>query len=174
LCWDEQFLISTTRLRNWRRLVMPVLFYVLWIAVLTASMTLASDATWKPEYAKNPPAVTAWFKEARVPGGCDNSQKAKAWNRLGICGCCEHADRLKTKFVADAEGEWSYYPNPECTTKECPRKPIPNDIVHQDGIHALNPYDDRLPEFDQMRREGVLFIYEGQPACFWPPEQSDG
>ena len=32
---------------------MPVLFYVFWIAVLTASMTLASDATRKPEYAKN-------------------------------------------------------------------------------------------------------------------------
>ena len=48
---------------------MPVLFYVFWIALLTASVTVASDATWKPEYAKNPPAVTAWFKEARVPGG---------------------------------------------------------------------------------------------------------
>jgi hypothetical protein len=109
-----------------------------------------------------------------VPGACDNDEKAKAWNRLGICGCCEHADRLKTKFVADAEGDWSYYPNPECITKECPLQPVPNDIVHQDGIHALNPYDDRLPEFDQMRREGVLFIYQGEPACFWPPEQSDG
>jgi hypothetical protein len=109
-----------------------------------------------------------------VPGACDNDEKAKAWNRLGICGCREHADRLKTKFVADAEGDWSYYPNPECITKECPLQPVPNDIVHQDGIHALNPYDDRLPEFDQMRREGVLFIYQGQPACFWPPEQSDG
>ena len=61
---------------------MPVLFYVFWIALLTASMMVASDATWKPEYTKNPPAVTAWFKEARVPGGCDSSQKAKAWNRL--------------------------------------------------------------------------------------------
>jgi hypothetical protein len=153
---------------------MPVLLYVFWVAVLTASMTLESDATWKPEYAKNPPAVTAAFKEARVPGGCDSSQKAKAWHPLGICGCCEHADRLKTKFVADAEGDWSHYPDPECTTKECPLKPIPNDIVHQDGIHAFNPYGDRLPEFDQMRREGVLFIYQDHPECFWPPEQSDG
>jgi hypothetical protein len=81
---------------------------------------------------------------------------------------------LRAKFVADAEGDWSYYPDPKCTTKECPLTPIPNDIVHQDGIHALNPYDDRLPEFDQMRREGVLFIYQDQPACFWPPEQSHG
>jgi hypothetical protein len=32
----------------------------------------------------------------------------------------------------------------------------------------------RLPEFDQMRPEGVPFIYQDQPACFWPPEQSDG
>jgi hypothetical protein len=140
---------------------MRVLFYIFWAAVLIASTTLASDATWKPEYAKNPPAVTAWFREARVPGGCDTNEKAKAWKRLGI-------------FVSDVEGDWSYYPDPECTTKGCLLKPIPNDIVHQDGIRALNPYDDRLPEFDQMRREGVLFIYQGQPACFWPPEQSDG
>jgi hypothetical protein len=111
-----------------------MLFYVFWIALLTASVTIATEATWKPEYAKSPSAVTAWFKEARV-GGCDNSQKAKAWNRLGVCGCCEHADRLKTKFVANAEGDWSYYPDPKCTTKECSLKAIPNDIVHQDGIH---------------------------------------
>jgi len=78
----------------------PVMLHVFWIAVFTTSMTLASDATWKPEYAKNPSAVAV--------------------------------------------------------------------------IHALNFYADRLPEFDQMRREGVLFIYQDKPVCFWPPEQSDG
>jgi hypothetical protein len=138
---------------------MPILFYVFWVALLTASMTIATEATWKPEYAKNPPAVTAWFKDSRTRR-LRQQPEAKAWNRLGICGCCEHADRLKTKFVADAEGDWSYYPDPKCTTKECPLKPIPNDIVHQDGIHALNPYDDRLPEFDQM---GAVHL--SGPAC---------
>jgi hypothetical protein len=118
---------------------MPVLFYVFWIALLTASMTIASDATWKPEYAKNPPAVTARFKEARVPGGCDNSQKAKAWNRLGICGCCEQADRLKTKFVADTEGDWSYYPDPGCTTKGCLLKPIRTILCIKMGSTPLTP-----------------------------------
>jgi hypothetical protein len=147
---------------------------IFWVSVWLGIFSLATEATWKPEYAKNPPAVTQWFKEARVAGGCDSSPKAKAWHRLGICGCCEHADRLKTKFVADASGDWSYYPDPDCTTKGCDLKPIPNDIVHEDRIRALNPYDDRLPEFDQMRREGVLFIYQGLPACFWPPESSDG
>jgi hypothetical protein len=99
---------------------MPILFYLFWVALLTASMTIATEATWKPEYAKNPPAVTAWFKEARVPGGCDNSQNAKAWNRLGICGCCEHADRLKTKFVANAEGDGPIIPTPSARPKNVP------------------------------------------------------
>lgn len=151
-----------------------MLIHITRVSVILSLMTLSTQATWKPDYAKNPPAVTAWFKEARVAGGCDSSAKAKAWHRLGICGCCEKADRFKTKFVAQATGDWSYYTDPNCTAKGCPTRSIPNDIVHQEGIHALNGSDDALPEFDQMRREGVLFIYNGQPACFWPPEQSDG
>ncbi len=129
------------------------------------------ETTWKPEYGKNPPGVTAWFKQARVPGGCDNG--GHAWTRLGICGCCENADRLKTKFIGTPGGEWAYYPDPDCTTKGCALKAIPADVVHEEEIHALNGYDDRLAEFAQMRREGVLFIYRGEPACFWYPRATD-
>ena len=88
------------------------------------------ETTWKPEYGRNPPAVTAWFKRARVPGGCNND--GHAWTRLGICGCCENADRLKTKFVGTPGGEWAYYPDPDCTTKGCTLKGIPADVVHED------------------------------------------
>jgi hypothetical protein len=65
----------------------------------------AAQSTWKPEYAKNPSAVTQWFKEARVKGKCD--QTGRAWMELGICGCCELADRLRTKFVGEKGKEWS-------------------------------------------------------------------
>jgi hypothetical protein len=129
------------------------------------------ETTWKPEYGRNPPAVTAWFKRARVPGGCNND--GHAWTRLGICGCCENADRLKTKFVGTPGGEWAYYPDPDCTTKGCTLKGIPADVVHEDEIRALNVNDDNLGEFEQMRREGVLFIYRGEPACFWYPRATD-
>ena len=74
----------------------------------------------------------------------------------------------------DAAGDWSYYPNPDCTVKGCALQPIPNDVVHEDEIHALNPMDDTLSEFDAMRREGVLFIYHNEPSCFWYPRESGG
>jgi hypothetical protein len=63
-------------------------FYIFWVSVRLGIFSLATEATWKPEYDKNPPAVRRWFKEARVAGGCDSSPQAKAWHRLGICGCC--------------------------------------------------------------------------------------
>jgi hypothetical protein len=78
-----------------------------------------------------------------------------------------------TKFVADTGHEWSYYPDPNCAHKGCRLKPIPDDVVHEDEIHAPDPADDSLPEFELMRQQGVLFIYHGEPSCFWPPQRSD-
>jgi len=138
---------------------------------IAASLPPLIDVTYKPEHEKNPLAVKQWFKEAHVKGPCDGS--GKAWMTLGICGCCEFADRLHTKFVGEQGKEWSYYPDPNCTTKGCELLPIPDWVTHDEGIHALNGYDDNLTEFDQMRREGVLFIYKNQPSCFWPPEATD-
>ncbi len=57
--------------------------------------------------------------------------------------------------------------------KGCKLLVIPDDVVHEGEIHAKDPKDDTLPEFDAMRREGVLFIYLGQPSCFWPPGETD-
>lgn len=128
---------------------------------IAATLPKLVQVTYKNEYAKNPPAVSAWFKEAHVKGACDAS------------GCCEFADRLHTKFVGEKGKEWFYYPDPNCTTKGCQLLPIPDWVTHEDGIHALNGYDDTLPEFNRMRREGVLFIHRDKPSCFWSPEDSD-
>ena len=119
-------------------------------------------ATWKPEYGKSPLAVQDWFKGARTT--------PQAALRLNFSYCCEQAERLRTKFIGRANGEWSYYPDPGCTKTGCALLPIPNDVIHDDPIKANDPKDDNLPEFEAMRREGVLFIYGGRPTCFWPPE----
>lgn len=81
---------------------------------------------------------------------------------------------MRTKFVGEKGKEWSYYPDPNGMVKGCTLLPIPDWVTHDEDIHVLNGYDDRLPEFNQMRREGVLFIYKDKPSCFWPPEDSDG
>ena len=64
-------------------------------------------------------------------------------------------------------------PRSRLQTKGCTLKGIPADVVHEDEIRALNVNDDNLGEFEQMRREGVLFIYRGEPACFWYPRATD-
>jgi hypothetical protein len=133
------------------------------IVVITAR---TASATWKPEYANNPPAVQQWFHNAAPP--------VEGMARLGISRCCEQAERLMTKFVGRQGGDWSYYPDPNCTREGCRLLPIPADVVHNTEIHADNPDDDKLPEFDAMRREGVLFIWKGEPSCFWPPQGNDG
>ena len=149
--------------------MMPRFF--LYVVAVIAGLALAAwlaaggaNATWKPEYGKSPPAVQQWFKSARTTPA--------AALRFGFSYCCEEAERLRTKFLPSENGDWSYYPDPSCTDKGCQLLPIPNDIVHDEPIRALDPKDDDLPQFNAMRREGVLFIYDGRATCFWPPEPS--
>jgi hypothetical protein len=141
-----------------------ILAWIAFIALLVHALPLvsAAHATWKPEFGKSPAAVQQWFRDAAP------TPAARA--RLNIFRCCEKAERLMTKFVGRPGGEWSYYPDPACTAPGCRLTPLPNDIVHEDAIRAPDPKDDGLPEFAAMRREGVLFIWDGKPTCFWPPE----
>jgi hypothetical protein len=59
---------------------------------LAALLALASQAqaTWKPEYASNPPEVRAWYQNAEL------TEAAKI--RFPFKKCCDHADVVKTKF----------------------------------------------------------------------------
>lgn len=125
-------------------------------------LVLPAHATFQPEYAKSPQAVRDWFATAETTRAVTI--------RLGIHTCCAQSERLMTKFVGGAGNDWSYYTDPSCTHKGCALLPIPNDVVHDEPIKALNPADNDLPEFKEMRREGVLFIWNGVPTCFWPPE----
>lgn len=133
---------------------------------LVAVIVMAGEAraTWKPSYGNEPVAVQNWFRTAPLT--------PQASIRFGFENCCEQAERLRTKFVPTINGDWAYYPDPTCTHDGCQLLPIPADVVHSDPIRAINPKDNDLPEFKEMRREGVLFIWQGIPTCFWPPEPS--
>lgn len=126
------------------------------------SMFGAANATYKPEFKDAPLPVQQWFQ---IQGLTPSAAK-----RLHIVTCCDHADRFKTKFVATGDGHWYYYADQLCQKEGCKLTQIPDDTIHQEGIQAINPKDDDLPEFKQMRAEGVLMIWNGQITCFWPPQ----
>lgn len=161
-------------------------------------------ATYKPDYSKSPVAVRQWFKSATVPGWPEFKRCRDAVNRTGkpwparkklidacgqryspahirlnLVGCCDGPDRLKTKFVPSRNGDWSYYPDPECTHAGCKLLPIPRDVVEHTPIEprpgslkGLNAAEIAKVRtiFRQMRSEGVLFIFNGKPSCFWAPQ----
>lgn len=132
------------------------------LIVLLLLAAFPAWGTWKPEYGKEPQAVQDWFSTAAPP--------VVGAARLGISSCCEKSERFVTKFVGGPNDSWAYYTNPACVTVGCPLAPIPDDVIETNGIHSLNPKDDNLPQFQEMRRQGVLFIWQGKPTCFWPPE----
>ena len=112
------------------------------LLLLTAGF---ANATWKPDYAASPPEWIAWFRAAELT--------EKARERFPFKNCCEQADRFKTNFKVES-GRWSYL-------KDTQWKDISDDIIHYED-------DPKMPE--QLKREGVLFIYRGQETCFWPPQ----
>lgn len=152
-------LLISTRLRVAFGIALVTLAFIMLLTWLAPA-----GATWKPQDGKEPPpAVRNWFAAQAIA-------TPSARKRLDVYLCCNDAERLRTKFKPRADGNWSYYPDPNCVTDGCPLAPIPSDVEHQETIRALDPKDDGLPEFEEMRREGVLMIYHGQPSCFWAPE----
>jgi hypothetical protein len=117
-------------------------------AIGTALILLTAKyagATWKPDYANSPPEWIAWFNSAQLTD--------QARTRFAFRNCCERADRFKTAFRIES-GRWRYLNGNAW-------KDIPEDIIHYE-------IDPKMPE--QLKREGVLFIYNNQETCFWPPE----
>lgn len=110
----------------------------------------AIEVTWKPDYATASEAEKRWFQNAQTT--------PEAFNRLGWHSCCSHSDRYVTSFRPSKDGEHWYYQRVDNSWGE-----IPDDIIHWEN-------DPKMPE--QLRREGVLFIYQSSGAltCFWPPE----
>lgn len=131
---------------------------ILLCGLIGLAALVPAEATWKREYAGTPEAVQQWFRSARLT--------PEAQTRIGFHNCCDQSDRFDTQFRVNrqtAGDEW-YFRDGDNWRR------IPDDVIHKDEIRAANPEDDKLPEFEEMRRQGVLFIYNGNPTCFWPPQ----
>lgn len=104
------------------------------------------------------PEWDKWFSNAPVTD--------EAYPRLAAAGhvwktCCGKGDRVKAQFRVSANkpytDEWHYR---DPTTNQWVK--IPNDIIH---------YKDDPTMPTQLKVEGVLFVYNGLPTCFWAPQE---
>ena len=128
-----------------------------WIVLLLGILPATAMATWKPEYDTASEAIMTWFRRAQP------TKEAAA--RLGFSSCCEHSDRFVTKFKVSKVGgtdEWFYQDGNRWIL-------IPQDVIHTEGIIPPKGHEND-PDFLQLKAEGVLFVYNGTPTCFWAPE----
>lgn len=118
----------------------------LWAALVVSVVAIGSAlATWKPEYASQPQAVQDWYKNAELTPA--------ARERFSFQKCCDQSDVVKTKFRVGANGHdvWEWL-NPDTGKYEV----VPADIIH---------YDEHAPG-----GMPVLFVFQGQPTCFFVPD----
>lgn len=135
-----------------------------WLVVLLLSGTLllgwagllvhAHDAL---HYIQAPPDWQKWFSEAKTT---EQSRARLAAQGFVWHSCCNHADRVKTRFRVNRESgadEWWYLdPKTEAWVR------LENDIIHHEDDPTMPP---------QLKVEGVLFVYNGVPTCFWAPQE---
>jgi len=114
------------------------------VLCLGAAAVVASEAqaTWKSEYANNPPEVQEWYRNAEL------TEAAK--HRFPFKKCCDHADVVKTKFNVNrtTKGDEWYWLDGDHWRR------IPDDVIHW-GRRAPNG-------------QPTLFIYSGKETCFFP------
>jgi hypothetical protein len=156
------------------------------VACLAFLITGAAQATYKKEYEGHSEALRAWFRLAKPTLEFAQEHGGGEAGRMLSWGCCEHADRVHVKFIANRESDdWSFQCNDE-TVRYCEQHnlksgdwvSIPRNVVHKEPIRVPWGYDDDDPkvkdEFEQLRAEGVLFIAnlggKEKMLCFWPPE----
>jgi hypothetical protein len=113
------------------------------VTITVLILNCQSPARWKPEYAQADPAVRDWYATRTLT--------PEAQKRFPFTSCCDHSDVVKTRFMVnrtDGGDEWFWLDDGKW-------RRIPPDIVHTDE-HAPSG-------------RGVLFIYEDEPTCFFPP-----
>jgi hypothetical protein len=104
------------------------------------------EARWKPEYAALPQEVRDWFATRELTPA--------AQQRFHFKSCCAQSDVVQAKFAVsklNGADEWFYQLAGEAAWKR-----VPPDIVHPDE-HAPSG-------------EAVLFVFMGEPTCFFPPQ----
>ena len=164
--------------------------HVNWFALAAflavATCCVETRATMKPEFATHSAALRAWFKLAKPTEWAEK--------QFQLQYCCEQAERVHVKFAQpnrEVEEWWA-----QCTddiAQFCSIRgkktgewvQIPPGIIHHEPIKTPKefPASDGSKgvvgdvesaqvelEFQQLRIEGVLFVYRGNFVCFWPPE----
>lgn len=122
-----------------------------------------------PHWVQYTPDERNWMGEALTT---QRSRPRLASKGFVWHSCCNQGDRVKTQFRVSKESgqdEWWFLKKGDTEqTDEWVR--IPNDIIHTE-----EDFDDdakmKNKMSPQMRTEGVLFIYQGTPTCFWAPQE---
>lgn len=148
----------------WSAVGMLVVLYI-----VLCSLALAHGT---PEFAQLTPDERNWMGEALTT--------VRSRPRLAAQGfvwhsCCNHGDRViaKLRSIKDPSGKyedvWQYLKKgDEVHTDEWVR--IPNDVIHtEEDLAADSKMKNKMSQ--QMRAEGVLFVYNGVVTCFWAPEE---
>lgn len=109
-------------------------------------------------YVQAPADWQKWFGEAKTT---EESRPRLAAQGFVWHSCCNRADRVTTQFRVSENkpyaDEWHYLdPVTQRWTK------LENDIIHYED-------DPKMPT--QLKVEGVLFVYNGVPTCFWAPQE---
>lgn len=121
-------------------------------ALLVLWLAFGAHATWKPEYASQPPEVRAWYERAELTPA--------AQKRLGFIGCCQVSDVVKARFALstiDGEQQWFYQ------LADGKWRQVPSDIIHW---HQQAP-DNRPTLFALSHDIGGWPV--GTLTCFYPP-----
>ena len=117
-----------------------IIFFV--VVVATAN---TARATWKPEYASQPQEVQDWYRNQELTPA--------AQKRFPFKNCCDHSDVVQAKFAVskiNGADQWFYQ------VQGGPWQMVPDDIIHW-GVVAPGG-------------QATLFVFQGQPTCFYPPE----
>lgn len=149
---------------NYNPWSLAVLTCALWVTCAIAHNT--------PEFAQLTPDEQNWMGEAQTT---ERSRPRLSAQGFPYTSCCNHGDRVlaKLRSIKDPEGKyedvWQYLKKGDTeNTDEWVR--IPNDVIHtEEDLEADSKMRNKMSP--QLRTEGVLFIYNGMPTCFWPPEE---
>jgi hypothetical protein len=125
------------------------------VAIIGAAIILLAFPVRKVTAQHDHGPLEGWAQQqqvmpaARTRVGCESP--------TSNCSCCSGPDIVRTKFrvAKDRSDAWDWL-NPATNRYER----VPDDIIHWG---APTP-----------TREGLMFVYQDKPRCFFPPQDGGG